>query len=265
MLRFFRWVRDVWRYLLLEQWSILQNDYDHQPSRKMQHGTAIVLCWSAVALTALEYYGHSGSIFFRWFRKALPDSIYSPSYRHIYWSLACSACYFLFPLIAILLSRSRLRDYGLRIQGFWQHAWIYLVLYLIMLPAAITVSYTSSFQNTYPFYHLASRSWLDLGIWWTFYGMQFFFLEFFFRGYMLHGTKPALGAYAIFVSTLPYCMIHYGKPMPETLGAIIAGVVLGTLSMRTHSIWAGFLTHITVAYSMDILSLWQKGKLSLFM
>src|SRR4030095_13366323 len=53
----------------------------------------------------------------------------------------------------------------------------------------------------------------------------------------------------------PYCMIHYGKPYLETSSAIIAGVVLGSLAMRTHSIYAGFLVHATVAVTMDILAL----------
>ena len=43
-----------------------------------------------------------------------------------------------------------------------------------------------------------------------------------------------------------------GKPMPETLGAVIAGVVLGTLSMRTRSIWGGALIHIAVAITMGV-------------
>jgi membrane protease YdiL (CAAX protease family) len=50
-------------------------------------------------------------------------------------------------------------------------------------------------------------------------------------------------------------MIHYGKPMAETYGAIIAGVVLGTLAMRTRSIWGGVLVHCAVAISMDVLAL----------
>jgi membrane protease YdiL (CAAX protease family) len=54
---------------------------------------------------------------------------------------------------------------------------------------------------------------------------------------------------------VPYCMIHYGKPMPETLFAIVAGLVLGTLALRTKSIWLGVLIHISVALTMDILSL----------
>jgi membrane protease YdiL (CAAX protease family) len=54
---------------------------------------------------------------------------------------------------------------------------------------------------------------------------------------------------------VPYCMIHYGKPLPETLGAIVAGLVLGTLALRTRSIWGGVLIHIGVALTMDMLAL----------
>ena len=36
---------------------------------------------------------------------------------------------------------------------------------------------------------------------------------------------------------------------------MIAGVVLGSLAMRTRSIYAGFLVHATVAVTMDILAL----------
>lgn len=266
MLRFFRWLRDVWQALVVRQWYLIHKEVEISTSPRIHYQTLILLCWAAVALTFLEYYGNSGSIFFQWLQKVLPDGTYSSVYRHAYWSLACSTAYFVFPLATILFTKNlRLRDYGLRTQGLLSHAWIYIVLYLMVLPAVIAVSYAPSFQHTYPFYHLAHRSFVDLGLWWIFYGLQFFFLEFFFRGYLLHGTKQALGVYSIFVSSIPYCMIHYGKPMPETLGAIIAGVVLGTLSLRTMSIWSGFLIHISVAYSMDILSLWQKGKFSIFM
>jgi membrane protease YdiL (CAAX protease family) len=47
----------------------------------------------------------------------------------------------------------------------------------------------------------------------------------------------------------------------EANGAIVAGVVLGSLAMRTKSIYAGFLVHITVAFSMDFLSLWRRAAL----
>jgi hypothetical protein len=73
--------------------------------------------------------------------------------------------------------------------------------------------------------------------------------------------RRTLGAAAVFAMAVPYCMIHYGKPYLEAHGAIVAGVVLGSLSMRTRSIYAGFLLHITVAVGMDALSLWKRGAL----
>ncbi len=85
--------------------------------------------------------------------------------------------------------------------------------------------------------------------------MQFFALEVFFRGFMLHALKRPMGAYAIFAMIVPYCMIHYHKPIAEVLGAVAAGTVLGTLSLHTGSIWCGVLIHVSVAWSMDSLAL----------
>jgi membrane protease YdiL (CAAX protease family) len=56
-------------------------------------------------------------------------------------------------------------------------------------------------------------------------------------------------------------MIHYGKPYLEAHGAIVAGVVLGSLALRTRSIYGGFLLHISVAAGMDLLSLYKRDAL----
>lgn len=50
---------------------------------------------------------------------------------------------------------------------------------------------------------------------------------------------------------------EYHKPLPEAMGAIVAGVVLGWLALRTRSIWGGVLLHVAVALSMDALALWR--------
>jgi membrane protease YdiL (CAAX protease family) len=49
--------------------------------------------------------------------------------------------------------------------------------------------------------------------------------------------------------------------MPETFAAIFAGIFLGWLSYRNGSIWLGLILHGVVAFSMDILALYQKGLL----
>lgn len=35
----------------------------------------------------------------------------------------------------------------------------------------------------------------------------------------------------------------------------MAGIFLGTLAMKTRSIWSGFLIHVSVAVSMDLAAL----------
>ncbi|MEZ4311471.1 MAG: hypothetical protein R3F14_25830 [Polyangiaceae bacterium] len=59
---------------------------------------------------------------------------------------------------------------------------------------------------------------------------------------------------------VPYCMIHYGKPYLETCGAVVAGVALGSVAMRTRASTPGFLC-VTVALSMDVLALSGRGAL----
>ena len=60
---------------------------------------------------------------------------------------------------------------------------------------------------------------------------------------------------------VPYTMIHFGKPYLEACSAMVAGAVLGSLSMKTRSIYAGFLVHGTVAVLMDVLSLSRQNAL----
>ena len=72
---------------------------------------------------------------------------------------------------------------------------------------------------------------------------------------MLHGVKDRLGRFAIFAMVLPYTMIHFRKPLLETVGAVIAGTVLATLSLRTGSVWGGVFIHVAVAIAMDVAAL----------
>ncbi len=54
---------------------------------------------------------------------------------------------------------------------------------------------------------------------------------------------------------VPYSMIHFDKPMPEAVAAVVGGTILGWLALRTKSIWGGVLLHIAIALSMDILAM----------
>jgi uncharacterized protein len=235
-----------------------------------------VVIVATVLISILEYYGSSNhwhhleplfALFSddpaRAMQEFFRQGDHARLYRLTYWSTMTTLCYFIVPALFIkFVLKQRLRDYGLGIRGAFKHWYVYVGMYLIVLPAVYIVSLTESFQRTYPFYEFAHRSLFDFFAWQFVYGMQFFALEFFYRGFMIHGLKTRLGLYAILVSTIPYCMIHFGKPLPETLGAIIAGVALGGLALYTRTIWLGVAIHISVAVTMDVLSLLAQGKLS---
>src|SRR5260370_38659028 len=146
---------------------------------------------------------------------------------------------------------------GFRIRGFFKHAWIYGLFLAIVLPTMFVVSRQPDFGTYYPFYKTSSRSWYDFLLWEAMYFAQFFALEIFFRGFWLGALRRSFGSGAIFSMAVPYCMIHYGKPFLEANGAIVAGIAPRFLSLKTNSIYQGFLVHITVAGIMDWLALWH--------
>jgi membrane protease YdiL (CAAX protease family) len=187
--------------------------------------------------------------------------LYDDFYGRLWWAGTRIVGYLL-PLAVwpLCFPRDHLADFGLRVRGFMAHAWIYALCVAVMVPVLLLVSRQPDFADYYPMYKGAGRSWLDFVIWEAFYLGQFFTLELFFRGFILRALR-GFGAGAIWAMVVPYCMIHYGKPYLEACAAIAAGIVLGSLAMRTRSIYAGFLVHGTVAVLMDVLALSRRGYL----
>jgi len=181
-----------------------------------------------------------------------------------FWAIVVVSCYVIPPVLLIkLVFRERVRDYGVRVRGILPHLREYAVLYAVAAPLIIAASFTASFQERYPFYHppVAHSLWPYMYLWWALYALQFCALEFFFRGFLLNGLVPRLGWASIFAMALSYNMLHYGKPMPEALAAIVGAIVLGTLSLRTRSIWWGAALHIAIAVTMDVCALGHMGRI----
>ena len=241
---------------------------------------AVLFVVTALVLTLQEYFG--GRNFYEehikpWLRlvelhqTAEPGGLgrlvnlkkYTELYSYGWWAFNRVFGYTVIPLVTwkILFRKDSLLDMGLRTRGLLRHAWIYGLCLMVVLPAVFIVSRAPDFASYYPFYKQASRSWFDLACWEAMYFAQFFALEMFFRGFWLSGLRNTLGSGAIFAMCVPYCMIHYGKPYLEAAGAVVAGVALGSLAMRTKSIYSGFLVHVTVALLMDLLSLANHGAL----
>lgn len=180
---------------------------------------------------------------------------YAPIFRNISWSLGCFTCYFVIPaLVTRVILGYKLSDFGLSFDGYFKHLWIYVVLFIPVGLLVLIVARNPDFQAQYPFYK-SVQGVGDFLVWEAFYALQFFSLEFFFRGFMLHGVRDKLGRFAIFAMVVPYVMIHFRKPLFETIGAAIAGTALGVLSLRTRSVLGGFTIHVAVAISMDVAAM----------
>ncbi len=138
---------------------------------------------------------------------------------------------------------------------------MYGALIALMIPALLIASRRPDFLSTYPMLKPASGVWTVslLLTYWLCYASILFSTEFFFRGVLQFGLESRLGLAAIGASVLPYCLIHVHKPLPEALGSIVAGYVLGWLALRTRSIGGGVLVHCAVAISMDALALLRNG------
>ncbi len=183
-------------------------------------------------------------------------------YALAYWVGVILLFYFILPILLIkFVFKQKLGDYALQFGKFYKDYKIYLVMLVIMLPLLFIFSGTEGFLSRYPFYIMSKGEnlWPNFWIWQMLYFLQFVALEFFFRGFVLHGLKKRFGIYAIFIMMIPYCMIHFDKAFMETIAAIIAGFVLGVLSLKSNSIILGILIHYSIAITMDLAALWQKG------
>jgi uncharacterized protein len=178
-----------------------------------------------------------------------------------YWYWAASSLFVrvVIPLCCIVFwFKESPRNYGFRL---WErgHGKLYLAFYLAMAPLLTAASFLKSFQSKYPFYDDAGKSWTHLISYELAYGIQFASLEAFFRGFMIFALFKRFGYQGVVIMTIPYCMIHFSKPVPETLGAVIAGLLLGYMALQSRSWLPGALLHWSIGFTMDVLCLWHKG------
>lgn len=269
----------LWRFLVEPSQQAERECREHvAATRGPDWQTMAVLVTTAVTLTIQRYFFGSGNL--SWFESCLSAVGLFDDYLQalgtvgglpdrrlaglLFWAVGSLVTYVALPVLVIkIVMRRRVSEYGLSVRGILGSCWVYLAMLAVMVPILFYFSGTQRFKLAYPFYKLiyGEPLWPRFITWQLFYWAQFIALEFFFRGFMVHGLKHRFGIYSIFVMTVPYCMIHFGKPMPETFAAIVAGIVLGFMSLKTRSIWLGAALHIAVAATMDWLALWRLGHL----
>ena len=122
-----------------------------------------------------------------------------------------------------------------------------------MLPLIWIVSASPSFTAKYP--HLLSlrEVWSKFFIYEVGMLIYMFAWEFIWRGYMLFGLEEKFGYYSVLIQMIPFLILHNGKPLPETFGAILGGIALGILAFRTRSFIYGVIVHMGIMFSIDFI------------
>lgn len=225
-----------------EDWRLLRQLLALKP--------VLILLSAALLLTA-QYYLAS----LRFLSPLIPQ----PIPQSLTWCGLIVLFYLLIPMLLIkIVLKEKLQTYGLGWNQLHRHGWPYALLLGVMIPIIVGASFNPYFKEYYPFFSYASASIAGFLLWEAAYGLHFVAVEFFFRGFLLFGLAERLGPYAILISTVPYCMIHFAKPPGEAIGAILAGLALGYLAWKNRSLWGGALLHWGVAITMDLAATLHK-------
>jgi hypothetical protein len=171
-----------------------------------------------------------------------------------WWAGCCMIIYVAFPVAYAVIHAQPIRSYGLRMGLFRGDLRIFAVLLPVIVAGAYLSAGQPRFQETYPFYtdwSAGRGTVLGLLTWWVLYALTFVTLEFFYRGFLVTAGFPLLGWWAIPAMAAPYCLLHLDKPVPEMVTSLFGGLVLGVVALRTRSILAGVLAHVTLAVGTD--------------
>lgn len=147
------------------------------------------------------------------------------------------------------------RLYGCSLKGVdWK---AYFILLALMVPLIVAAASQGDFIRYYP---KVARLFDDhfpiqmrqVVVYELFYGLDFVYIEFFFRGFLVIAFARFLGPVSIPFAALMYCTIHFGKPLGETISSWFGGMLLGILVMETRSIAGGIVVHMGIAWLMEL-------------
>ncbi len=134
----------------------------------------------------------------------------------------------------------------------------YSLLIAFMLPLLILASLQHDFSLVYPKAAIVGRQLGDEAnpfhylLFETAYASDFFTIEFFFRGFLILALSKLIGKQCLLPVALFYFSIHLGKPMMEAVSSFFGGLILGSISYHSKSIWGGLLVHISIALLMEL-------------
>ena len=134
---------------------------------------------------------------------------------------------------------------------------------LLALPFLYLGSTQPELQATYPWAGAwAGAAPLNLFLWIELYTLYYLAFEFFYRGFLLSSVAARWGLEAgVGVQLIASVLIHLGKPFPEVVAAIPAGLFFAWLALRSRSLLYPTLLHLFIGVATDVFSLHHQGLL----
>lgn len=206
----------------------------------------------------ISYYGHLG---------IKTDLVYPEKYFFTYTLENLSGIVTaLLPIYLVYRIFDKNRDnpfYGFNFKNF------NFKIALILTFFAILIAFVGSrFQAVSTYYPILNRTgykffsntvgldpMLSAGIFESAYMFDFVMIELIFRGFMIFGFVKLLGKNAILPIAAVYSVIHFGKPLPETISSFFGAYFLGIIAYSQKNIGIGVVLHCSLALAIEIFTL----------
>ncbi|UCD20004.1 MAG: CPBP family intramembrane metalloprotease [candidate division WOR-3 bacterium] len=169
--------------------------------------------------------------------------------------LVVGTLYGLSPFVLFLAFKRAPKDYGIGIGD--PRSWLkdVIFLYLLFLVLLVIAFKFIGLKGVYP---LSRRAGQSIGYFVIYQAVQLWYMvgwEFFFRGFMLFGLERKFGRLSILIQAMAFGLAHFKKPQLEAYGAVIAGLFLGVLALRSRSFVPCIMLHYMVVLTADGLGI----------
>lgn len=216
----------------------------------------IVIFLSIAILQTVSWYYTSRRFFRVYLLNSIPAGYDIYLMEYLYWFISDFITLFILSsLIIKFILKENLKDYGLIWGDYKAGLKLSAIFLLVMFPLIWFISSQESFVQNYPHLNTARESWNIFFIYEFCMLIYMFAWEFIWRGFMLFGLREKFGYYAVLIQMIPFVILHNGKPELETFGAILGGIALGILALKTKSIYYCVAVHIGVMFIIDTISI----------
>lgn len=197
----------------------------------------------------------------------VPSSTYRFYFKLLFNTYGLVTILFMLFLVKLIFDRKEKEGlYGLRFNKVSFKP--YLVLLLFMIPIIYIATYLPNFLDYYPtykrtggasfarYYHFSEVT--SKLVYESIYLFDFLNTEVFFRGFLIIGLSKLLGKNVVLPMAATYAVLHFGKPMGETISSVFGGYILGVIALYSRNIWGGVFIHGGIAFFMEVFAFWRQ-------